>query len=515
MVTDAAAAPEAPATGRRLRPTPSGVLVGVLVLAGLVIRLVILRSPVGALDSDEAVVGLMARQMGHGHFRAFYWGQDYGGSIEPAVAAMLFAVFGATTTVLKLVPLAFNAAAAAVLWRVGRRVTTPLAAAAAALAMWLWPANYLWWSIKERGFYEVTLLLSVAIVLLALRIVQESGARWLDWTALGLCTGLGWWQDAQIAYVAVPVAVWLLYRLRQAAWHAVAALPTAAIGVLPWLVANLNSGFASLTPPASPVPGSYGDHLNVLVRTGLPMTFGLQIVYSSARWIRPTPLTVALYAVFGAAVVVGAASRWPGGRLITLLLIAFPFLHSLLSLASSVDEGRYTLVVLPWLALAMAHAVAGGAIPQLDRRIGTTALAAALAVTTGLGLPALHDRTSPFIARHPVPASLHGVELALEQRGIDRVWANYWVAYRLTFETGDRVVAAPTLDDRNPALRHMVGSAASPAAHLFLRDTPMETAFVAGLSARRIRYRSFASGPWVVYRTAVPVGGDVIPGSVP
>src|SRR3546814_17245096 len=51
-------------------------------------------------DSDEAIVGLMARSFLEGEWRAFYWGQHYGGTLETALVALA----GASTTALKLVP---------------------------------------------------------------------------------------------------------------------------------------------------------------------------------------------------------------------------------------------------------------------------------------------------------------------------------------------------------------------------------------------------------------------------
>ena len=318
-----------------------------LILGGLALRIALMHSSVGALDSDEAIVGLMARRFASGHVNAFYWGQAYGGTIEVGLAAALFKVFGASTVALKSVPLILSGVAAILVWRVGRRVTTPGAAVLGGLLVWVWPANYLWWSIKARGFYEATLCLGLALVLVALRIGQDDRrGHWLDWALLGLIGGLGWWQSPQIGYFAAPAAVWLLWRKRRASWRVVVAIPGALAGASPWLVANLASNFASLSPPSSPVKGTYVDHLTVLVREGLPMTFGLKVLYSS-RWVNPVEVTAVAYAVLVAVVVAGCAKRWPGGWVIVALVVTFPFLHALLSLASTVAEGRYTLFLLP------------------------------------------------------------------------------------------------------------------------------------------------------------------------
>lgn len=483
------------------------VVVATAVVVGTVVRVVLMRSPTGTLDSDEAVVGLMARQFDLGHFRAFFWGQAYGGTIEAGIAAVAFKVFGATTTVLKSVPLLLFGGAAVLVWRIGRRVMAPGPALVAALLVWLWPANYLWWSIKARGFYEATLCLGLGVVLVALRIGQGDGARWRDWVVLGLLAGLGWWQSPQIAYTLVPAASWLLWRLRAQAWRAVAAVAAFAVGSLPWWWANLGDGFASLTAPPSSVKGGYLSHLSVLAREGVPMTLGLKVIYSS-RWVSPAVVTGALCALAVAVAIAGYVKGWPGGRLIVVLALAFPFLHAFLPLAGTVAEGRYTLFALPLVALALAHAA--------DRRLPAAALAAACLLATGLGLRDLRGQTTPFFSNRRVPTSLASLERALEAHGTTRVWSGYWVAYRLTFETGERVISAPIVNDRYQPLAAAVSFAARPAAHVYLAGTKDDTAFEAGLRARHIPYRAYEVGnQWTVYTPARRVDATAIPHSFP
>ena len=65
------------------------------------------------LNSDEAVVGLNALQIRHGHFSAFVWSQTYGG-VEPYVVALMFAAFGSSPFVLNATPVLLAVVAAAV-----------------------------------------------------------------------------------------------------------------------------------------------------------------------------------------------------------------------------------------------------------------------------------------------------------------------------------------------------------------------------------------------------------------
>src|SRR4051812_46214746 len=161
--------------------------VGASVLAGVVLRVVVLLGHWGTVDSDEAVVGLMARGFRDGDWRAFYWGQHYAGTQETALVALL----GASTAALKLVPVLLSAVAAVLTWRIGRRLVDERLAQAAGLLCWVGPGAYVWWSTKERVFYWVALVLGLVLVLAALRIA--AGGRYVDGAVLGLAAGLGFW----------------------------------------------------------------------------------------------------------------------------------------------------------------------------------------------------------------------------------------------------------------------------------------------------------------------------------
>ncbi|MGH9225840.1 MAG: hypothetical protein ACRD2W_19100, partial [Acidimicrobiales bacterium] len=93
-----------------------------LVAMGTFMRLLLLGSPLGELDADSAVTGLMALHMADGEFPALFWGSHYGGTIESLVGGAVFRVLPASTTVIMVVPMLFSAASAVLVWRVGRRV---------------------------------------------------------------------------------------------------------------------------------------------------------------------------------------------------------------------------------------------------------------------------------------------------------------------------------------------------------------------------------------------------------
>ena len=173
-------------------------------LVGLAVRLWIMTGRLGAIDSDEAITGLMARHLLDGELRAFMWRLSYQGTIVTWPVAASFWLFGSSRFTLELPFLLMSAGAAVMIWRIGLRFLSPFQAAFAALAFWLWPAIYVWVSVKPLIFYVPTLVLGLAVVLSAVR-VAEKPSRIADWCVLGLCAGAGWWTSPNIMYFALPV----------------------------------------------------------------------------------------------------------------------------------------------------------------------------------------------------------------------------------------------------------------------------------------------------------------------
>ena len=75
-------------TRRHMRAHGFAISLAALVVLGLAVRLAIIWSPLGEIDGDEAVVGLMARHIAFlGERPVFYYGQPYLGSLEAFSAA--------------------------------------------------------------------------------------------------------------------------------------------------------------------------------------------------------------------------------------------------------------------------------------------------------------------------------------------------------------------------------------------------------------------------------------------
>ncbi|HLF40097.1 MAG TPA: glycosyltransferase family 39 protein, partial [Acidimicrobiia bacterium] len=191
--------------GRR----PVTVALAAAVVAGVALRVWLLVLPTGAFDSDEAVVGLVARHaLYDGELSTFFWGQSYGGTLEPLLSAPLFAVFGAAVWTVKAVPIALLAGSAVLVWRLGRATIGEPAAAIGAAVYFVWPANLVWISTKGRGFYGVTMVVGLGLLVCAARLARRP-ERVADWALFGFLGGLGLWTSPLVLYFAVPAVVWV------------------------------------------------------------------------------------------------------------------------------------------------------------------------------------------------------------------------------------------------------------------------------------------------------------------
>lgn len=419
--------------------------------AGIVARLWILTGPLGRANSDDAVVGLMARGVLDGHLAVYYWDQGYGGSQEALLTALMFAVAGTSTVALKAVPIALYAAAAVVVWRIGlRAVGEPAARVAGALA-WAYPAWLVVWSTRAGAFYAFTTVCGLTVVLAALRLVDRPAAR--DAVVLGAATGLGYWASPHVFFFALPAVAWALWRrpdLVRLAWVAVAA---ALVGALPSLLDSVVHGRLPSTGAGSPFAG-YGARLRVFLE-GLPHVVGLRTPWEP-RWlvpggevVGPVLTVVAVAGAVAALVLAVTREQRRGAEPVLAAVLLYPLLFALSPVAIDPGFARYFSYAVPLLAI-------GAGWWLLRSRAVLAAGSALLLVLLVAGLVAIDRNTSRTVAPQVRPADLGPLVDALDARGIDHLVAEYWLAYQLTFETGERIVATPNQRMRNEDMRDEV-----------------------------------------------------------
>jgi 4-amino-4-deoxy-L-arabinose transferase-like glycosyltransferase len=403
----------------------------VLALVGAGLRIWAWLLPQGALDADEAVVGLLSRSILHGTFPAFFPGQGYGGTQEEWLAAPLVAAFGMETWAIRLPVIALWMLAAVLVWRVGLRVLDPFRAAVAAALFWVWPAYFIWKSERAHGFYGSEVVLGLLVLLLVLRLEERVTRR--DLALLGLALGCGLWSSPQVAIVALPALGWLVWRRREVLRGSPLVIAAGVVGALPWLISNARHGWPSLHP--GPNEGPWSEHLHNLVVATLPQSLGLRLAWSF-EWLGTPLVGIAVYGL-----VVGGFLwlLWKRPQPLTpvlLIVVLFPVFYFVSPYTWLQSEPRYLTLVMPLFALLLAYAASSAAR-------ATAIVAVALAFSVG-GLVELqrHQVAAFRTEGTAVPANLDPLLHTLRAHDIRYAFASYWVAWRITWESQLHLIGA-------------------------------------------------------------------------
>ncbi len=414
-----------------------------------------MTGPLGAVDMDEAVSGLMARHFQRGHLSVFFWGQSYGGSQEAMASALVFALVGSSGVALKVVPMLGYAAAAWLVWRIGRRTVGEPQARIAAVLFLVGPAFFVLRSTRAYGFYATGIVVCAAVLLAALRLRERPSTLELAW--LGFVAGVGWWATPQVIFVVVPAVVWLVARAPGLLRRAHVAVAGGLLGSAPWLLWSATHDWASLKLSIEMEGNTYGSHLRHFWNPLLPEALGLRVPYSGA-WL-PGPVIGSI--AYGVLIAGFGVLLWKRPARLELLLVvalAYPFLFAVSPASFYTGEPRYLFLLAPVLALLLAHLLS---TPPRQ--------AAALALVTVLSVVAL-DRIDGGDPLNPRP-TLDQLVAALDARQVDRVFAPYRIAHRLTFDSKERIVATPIDFVRSPAMDRDVRASDSPG-YVMLDGTP-------------------------------------------
>jgi 4-amino-4-deoxy-L-arabinose transferase-like glycosyltransferase len=435
-------------------------LVGALVV-GLGLRLAIIASPLGEIDADEAVVGLMARHIAFlGERPVFYWGQPYLGSLEAFTAAPLFRVFDSSTFLLKLVPTAYSLGFLALSALVARELfgTGPALATAAYLA--IPPSMWAVWSTKARGGYAEVLFLGEALLLVTLALTRAPSRRLA--TLWGVLAGLAFWTHLLAVVYLLPAAVYLLAGRRARypkSQYALAALGLL-VGMLPMILDNLGNGFrtvASLVQPAD-LPIDPPAQFFRFFRVGVPVLLGLGQPTTSETmfdqdWLqRPAGhlvVAVAAIAVLTGVVLVYLPALWRLFRcgadrqaapaLLVMVAIVVPPVVALSRFGFFVSEPRYALPLYSTVPLLF------GALWRLRWPIARWPVVGLL---VAFNLWSLTSTDLRLWRPEDTPDSTAATRAQLVQflvpQDRHQMYTDYWIGYPIMFETRETLLAYVT-----------------------------------------------------------------------
>ncbi len=474
-----------------------------LLAAGLGLRLLYLATP--ALDSDQAIFGLMAVHILRGELPIFQWGYHYMGTIESYVAAPLMLLFGPTRFALNLSPVLSSMLFASAAYLFAREAAGRTEALWA-LAFACFPPIYLVWTVVvARGAYSETLALGTLAFYSALRAVNAESApeerRALVVT--GLALGLSFWTHFNtVMYGSAIFLFWLIESpslLRRAVvWAGGAFL----LGSAPFWYGTILFHFDTfhVTGP----PGArFAPRVTRLFGYRLPIVLGVAFDGGNAptvpllSWlILPLQSAALAFVAWQARPSAPAAAR----RAARLLLLGVLMLFSiyLASSFSSADTQRYLVPLYTVLAIAPALFYS-----QLGR-------AGVVLASTLLALQAVPDFLHARVL-DPDALAQYRAERASESRmfealkrlGLSAVYADqYWDGARFTFDSRETIIFATPFDDRSDVYLDQVDGARN-AAFLF-HEPEGAAAFESTLRLASATYQRAAIEGFTLFHAITP-----------
>jgi len=334
------------------------------------------------------------------------------------------------------------------------------AAAPAAVLMACPSAYMLLLSALPPPLYPTTLVLCGLLLLLSIRVGKRLAAGETprrDLALIGGLAGLALWTHFMSAAVVAACSLYLVIRARgRRRLLAYGLLPLLALSFPWWRGFVTDPSWVTRIVAVANRDQSLGDHLREVVPSlhrPIAALLGSHTpiiaddpdhVVGAPRGAAPA--LVLLYAC----VLVGAAvrSRLRGAPalllgVIVLVTFAFPF-----PLRSNVHTIRYLsaaylpmAVLAAWVPLGRAESARGG---------GSWLVVLSLATLNLLGAGRLLDawRTTTRAAPPFLLADLGPVRRLLSEQHVQRAYASYDVAYRLTFESGERLIVSEPWNER-------------------------------------------------------------------
>jgi hypothetical protein len=224
------------------------------------------------------------------------------------------------------------------------------------------------------------------------------------------------------------------------------------IGSLPFWVYNLGHHWSSIALPGA-AQSSWFKDLNTFLTVGLPILVGAR-----PNWGHQDLFPFASILLVGIPLVATAVTArrvWSANKasrghssgqtaaraLLLFFALSFPFVLSCSGFAWFMDEPRYLIPLYSVLFILVVDVL---------RFLGkwwreSVPFAAILWIT--FNLVSTYRITPEEFTGYTNTEDMRPLEAFLEKEDTTRAFASYWVAYRLAFETGERVVATPVRDD--------------------------------------------------------------------
>jgi hypothetical protein len=441
------------------------------IVAAIVTLLILFRSapflfwPQAHFDSDQGVMGLMAKHLSEGRaFPMFLYGQNYILAVQAWLAAPVFLIAGVSVTTLRLPLFLVNVAVGLLLVRIFERDVglRPRAALVPALFFAMTPPGTTTLLLQASGGNVEAFLYVLLLWVTRSRpnlggVILGIGFLHREFTVYGL-----------LSLIAIEGARRTLFT-REGLKRRLVMLRAAAEV---WLVVQFLKFYSSGAGPGTSMADVFGPRDNVLELAGR-ICWDLRAVPSAAwrvvteHWpvlfgTRPMPL-------YDFGIDSGVSQGFPGAWILMAALVVtavgriawrsaasrgwspeydpcfYLVLSGLLSAAGYILArcGQIEIVLMRYELLSVLTVVGlAGWLLRSESWLALRRAWVALAIAFTALAAAAHGRLLFEYLTHPPAGATQLFIRNLEARGARYALADYWLAYSITFLTNERIIAA-------------------------------------------------------------------------
>lgn len=419
------------------------------------------------LSSDEAWPSLMAMHMLKGEFPVVYWGQTYMGTQESFLDAALISLFGATTLTIRIYPLAFSILFLLASYWLARSCYNR-EVGLITLVLLAIPVPYLAMcgvAVQPDNYLAIATLGSVALLLTS-RILAAERRNTRDFILLGAVLGYSFWLHLLIVSYIVVAILFLFLKdklllLRKKFWGLALAF---FVTSLPLWWFNWTHDFATFGDV-----GRQGDWERTLEMLRIALTYTMQffigmrvMLYGdNGNNVTLPPALYYLLAVICAGllalvVVVGWKRLWricylslknTDGTALLLAMAAVSVAVFAKSQRSSSNDARYLIPILSVLPILLAYGL--WRLRQWTRSMFYIILAFVLVCQVWGNVLLAKAWSNPAFVAGPLELpDTRPLIRFLEEHGIRHAYAHYWLSYRMTYETQEKIVVSEPYNER-------------------------------------------------------------------
>lgn len=508
-----------------------------LILILIFERLILLKLGAFPFNSDEAIVGLMAKHILQGERPIFFYGQAYMGSLDAFLVSFAFKIFGIHVWVIRFVQIFLFALTLIALYMfvIIAFDDDKIAFLSSSLLVFS-PINLVLYTTVSLGGYgeafligAISFLISVLLIKQFLKFPVIDLRTHLNFIILGFLCGLGLWTNAISLVFTLPAIFFVVIQIVKLNFSKKEFFRVAMIfqisfifGSLLWWFAYFSGAngqtFSELSGGAVAVEsGNFFSrtlsHFISFVLFAPTVITGLRPPWSTLPiniWF--TPFVIAFWVL----VLFAIFKIYKQLRLIEKISVKLLLSCSAILIAAFVfssfgvdPSGRY------FLPLTIALSIFGGiAIEKFQNKIIIYGLFVTTIVFYVVAMSSLAINKPGITTQFYGPAQVDNERLIelkefLIDHGETRGYTNYWVAYPLIFISDESIISVPALpyhpdlsytsrDDRYPPYLQDV-TTSEKVFYVTTNNPPLDYWLADAFKKNGIGYKYFEIGDYHIY----------------